>query len=163
MAVDRGELQRLIPRLRRYARGLTGDADSADDLVQDCLLRALDRETQYRGGSLAGWLYAILTNAARSRLRAERRRPTLTELDDMADGGGADAAARMTILTALSAIPAEQREPLLLVAVEGRTYQETADILDIPIGTVMSRIARGRAELADRLEGNSTPPIRRMK
>lgn len=161
MAIDRRELERLIPALRRMARGLTGSAQAADDLVQETLLRALDRERQL-AGSLTPWVFAILVNTARAGWRAGRRQPVMAEMPDLPDGG-ADLAARTAILAALGALPAEQREALLLTSVEGFSYQEAADILAVPVGTVMSRIARARTALAERLEGAAVVPIRRVK
>lgn len=162
MAIDQRELAGLVPALRRYARGLAGDRQAADDLVQNALVRALDRQAQYRGDGLAGWVFAILTNLARTDRRAARRAPQHAELPDVPDGGS-DPASRIAILAALAGLPAEQREPLLLTAVEGFTYAEAAGILGVPVGTVMSRIARGRDQLAKRLEGAPVVPFRRVK
>lgn len=155
-------MERLIPALRRYARGLTGHTAAGDDLVQECLLRALSHERQFRGVNLAGWLYAILTNLARSEQRTRRRRPSIGPLADHADAG-TDPAARIGILAALAALPREQREVLLLTAVEGFTYEEAAEIVGVPVGTVMSRIARARDALAERLEGAPVVPLRRRR
>lgn len=162
-AIDRRELERLIPALRRYAFGLAGDPAAADDLVQDCLVLALDRERQYRGPRLAPWVFAILSNIAKSHHRANRRAPVMEDLGDPASADAADPAVRIMIFGALQALPVEQRQALLLTTVEGFSYQEVADIVGTPIGTVMSRIARGRALLAERLEGASIVPIRRVK
>ena len=163
MPIDRHELERLIPSLRRYARGLAGDRATADDLVQDCLLRALDRERQFRGENLAGWVFAILTNISRSKLRSDRRQPPRGDLGEVTGTSDADPATRVAILAALAGLSVEQRQPLLLTAVEGFSYRETAEILKIPVGTVMSRISRARAALAERLEGAPVVPIRRIK
>ncbi len=162
MVVDRRELERLIPALRRYARGLTGDQTSADDLVQDGLVQALANERQFRGNSLAAWMYAIVTNLARSHRRSGRRVPPLDAGADPSDSGS-DPAARVAIIAALSALAPEFRETLLLVAVEGFSYREAAEVLGVPTGTVMSRLARARAQLAERLEGAPVVPIRRVK
>ena len=162
MAIDRRELERMIPTLRRYARGLTGDRQAADDLVQDCLVLALDRERQFRGERLAPWVFAILSNAGRSRHRSRRRAPPMAPLSDITDGG-TDPAMRTWILSALGELPEEQRKALLLVSVEGFSYQETADILEIPIGTVMSRIWRARTSIAERLGTGPVATLRRVK
>src|SRR5262245_50092314 len=127
MTIDRRELERLIPSLRRYARGLAGDRVAADDMVQDCLVLALDRERQFRGGHLAGWVFAILTNVGRSKLRSARRQPPTGDLGEMAGSGDADPATRVAIVTALESLSEEQRQPLLLTAVEGFSYRETAE------------------------------------
>jgi len=163
MPIDRHELERLIPSLRRYARGLVGDRATADDMVQDCLVRALDHERQFRGENLAGWVFAILTNVSRSALRSARRQPSYGDLSEVAGTSDADPATRVAIVTALAGLPQEQRQVLLLTAVEGFSYREAAEILRIPIGTVMSRISRARTALAARLEGAPVVPIRRIK
>src|SRR5690606_30106785 len=121
----------------------------ADDLVQDCLLRAIDREAQFRGENLSGWVFAILTNVGRSRLRSARRQPPSGDLSEVAGEADADPATRIAVHAALAGLSEEQRKPLLLTAVEGFSYRETAEILGIPIGTVMSRIARARETLAE--------------
>jgi RNA polymerase sigma-70 factor (ECF subfamily) len=162
MAINRHEMERLIPSLRRFARGLTGDAQAADDLVQDALWRALRKERQFRGDNLAAWLFAILANGAKAQARSLRRRPLVGPLIDTADGGS-DPASRIGILSALASLEAEHREVLLLTAVEGFTYRETAEIVGVPTGTVMSRIARARDELAQRLEGAPIVPVRRVR
>ncbi len=155
-------MEALIPALRRYARGLAGNAAAADDLVQDCLTRALAGERQFRGGNLSGWLFAILTNTARSAWRGERRLPTFDVLADPPDAG-TDPAMRVGILAALSALADDHREILLLTAVEGFSYQEAADIAGVPLGTVMSRLARARDQLALRLDGAPVLPMRRVR
>jgi RNA polymerase sigma-70 factor (ECF subfamily) len=163
MAVDRRELARMIPSLRRYARGLAGDRATADDLVQDCLVRALDRERQFDGTNLSGWVFTILTNITRSHFRALGRRPQTDQVDDVAGSGDADPATRVAITAALAGLSDDLKQPLLLTSVEGFTYRETADMLGIPIGTVMSRIARARTALAERLEGAPVVPLRRIR
>ena len=163
MPIDRRELERLIPSLRRYARGVMGDRSSADDMVQECLLRALDRERQFRGENLPGWVFAILVNTCRSRMRSQKRQPPVGDLAEVPGTADADPAMRIALSGALAGLPEEQRQPLLLTSVEGFSYRETAEILDIPIGTVMSRIARARTALAERLDGAPVIPIRRIK
>jgi RNA polymerase sigma-70 factor (ECF subfamily) len=163
MPIDRLELERLIPSLRRYARGLAGDRATADDMVQDCLVRALDNERQFRGENLAGWVFAILTNVSRSTMRSARRQPPRGDLSEVSGSNDADPATRVAILAALADLSDDQRQVLLLTAVEGFSYRETAEILNIPIGTVMSRISRARTALAARLEGAPVVPIRRVK
>lgn len=162
MAIDKHDIERLLPQLRRYARGVAGDRATADDLVQETILRALVNEGQFHSGNLAGWLFAILANVARSHHRSVRARPPSGPLDDIADGGS-DPATRIGILSALAAIATEYREVLLLTAVEGFSYREASEILEVPIGTVMSRLARARDQLAERLEGAPVVPIRRVR
>ena len=153
----------MIPALRRYARALTRDADIADDLVQDTLVRALRSEKLFIGGDLRSWLYTILTNLNRNRLRSLARRPTITALDDndapdMAgpEAGGCD------IERALATLVEDQRAALLLVVLEGLTYREVAEVQGVPIGTVMSRLARARAQIKAYLDGKR-PALRRIK
>lgn len=102
MVIDRREIERLLPALRRYARGLTGNVSRADDLVHDAVVIALSKERQFSGGNLGGWMFAILVNAARSQARRERRGPFVAALDDPADGG-VDPASRVAIFRALEA------------------------------------------------------------
>ncbi len=153
---------KFLPALRRYARGLMGSVSLADDLVQDTVVMALSKERQFAGGNLGGWMFAILVNMARSQARRERRGPFVVALDDPPDSG-VDPAARIGIVRALEALAGEHREVLLLVTVEGFSYREAAEILDVPVGTVMSRLSRARDQLAGRLEGAPVVPIRRVK
>lgn len=162
MTIDRRELEELIPALRRYARGLAGSRSAADDMVQDALVLALDRERQFRGGRLKPWVFAILSNIGRSAYRSRRREaPSMADVDT-ADAGS-DPAMRVSMLAALSALPDEQRQTLLLTAVEGFSYRESAEILGVPMGTIMSRLSRARATLAERLDGAEIVALRRTK
>ena len=158
----RQSVEEMIPALRRYARALTRDADIADDLVQDTLVRALRSERLFHGGDLRSWLYTILTNLNRNRRRSMARRPTLTQLpDDAAEAGGTEAESR-DIERALASLIEDQRSVLLLVVLEGLSYREVAEIQGVPIGTVMSRLARARAHVKSVIEGER-PPLRRVK
>lgn len=152
-----------IPALRRYARALTRNTDVADDLVQDTLVRALRSEHLFHGGDIRAWLYTILTNLNRNRLRTLARRPTLIAIedDDAPEGAGLETGQR-DIARALAALAEEQRVVLLLVVLEGLTYREVADVQGIPIGTVMSRLARARAQIKAHLDGER-PALRRVK
>jgi RNA polymerase sigma-70 factor (ECF subfamily) len=143
-------IEELIPRLRRYARALTGDRGAADDLVQDTLERAWVKLHLWRRGSdLRAWLFTIMHNVYVNQVRGRReelalddehlespQRPTQTDLLEVRD-----------IDAALRRLPPEQREVLLLVALERMSYGEAARTLSIPIGTVMSRLARAREKL----------------
>ncbi len=140
-----------IPHLRRYALRLAHDADAADDLVQDCLERALLREHQWDPATrLRPWLFRIEHNlyvSARRRRTPEDHGATLPE-DLAAPTSGPETALDLrAVLGALNWIPPEQAETLVLVALYERDYSTAADILDIPIGTVRSRISRARASL----------------
>ena len=152
-----------VPALRRYARALTRDAELADDLVQDTLVRALRSEHLFHGGDIRSWLYTILTNLNRNRLRSLARRPTITALDDndAPDMAGPEAGGR-DIERALATLVEDQRAALLLVVLEGLTYREVAEVQGVPIGTVMSRLARARAQIKAYLDGKR-PTLRRIK
>ena len=146
MAGLRDQLVSEIPRLRRFASGLVRDRDIADDLVQDTLVRALAAEKQFHYGKLGTWLFVILININRNRVRGLARRPPHTDLDqiDRSASVPAHSGERCDILQALEHLTDEQREVLLLVALQGLTYAECARLLAIPVGTVMSRLSRAR-------------------
>src|SRR3954451_20101616 len=127
-----------VPALRRYARALTRNAELADDLVQDTLVRALKSEHLFLGGDIRSWLYTILTNLNRNRLRSLARRPTTIAIEDndAPDMTGPEAGAR-DIERALAVLAEDQRAALLLVVLEGLTYREVAEVHGAPIGNVM--------------------------
>jgi RNA polymerase sigma-70 factor (ECF subfamily) len=156
-------VQLAIPALRRYARALTRDADIADDLVQDTLVRALRSEHLFNGGELRSWLYTILTNLNRNRRRSLARRPPMTAIGDgdAPDASGPEAGGR-DIERALAELAEEQRTALLLVVLEGLSYREVADVQGVPIGTVMSRVARARLQIRAYLD-DDRPMLRRVK
>jgi RNA polymerase sigma factor (sigma-70 family) len=157
-------IEPVIPALRRYARTFVRGAADADDLVQDTLERAISRWHQRRSdGETRAWLFTILHNLAVNHLRRAARRGREVPLDD---AGESDVAAPSTqedtlrrdgILGAVGQLPDEQRSVLLLVSIEDVSYAEAARILDIPIGTVMSRLARARARLLKLLEEQGKP------
>jgi RNA polymerase sigma-70 factor (ECF subfamily) len=157
------DIEAAISALRRYARALTRDAETADDLVQDTLVRALRSEHLFHGGDVRSWLYTILTNLNRNRLRSLARRPTLTPIgdDDAPDAAGPEAGGR-DIERALALLVDEQRTALLLVVLEGLTYREVAEVQGVPIGTVMSRLARARVQIKAYLDGER-PALRRIR
>jgi len=159
----RQDIQATIPALRRYARALTRDAETADDLVQDTLVRALRSEHLFHGGDIRSWLYTILTNLNRNRLRSLARRPALMPIEDSdaPDSSGPEAGGR-DIERALAALVEDQRVALLLVVLEGLSYREVAEVQGVPIGTVMSRLARARAQIRAYLDGER-PALRRVK
>jgi RNA polymerase sigma-70 factor (ECF subfamily) len=159
-----------IPHMRRFARGLARDPVMADDLVQDCLERALSREHLYDPArSLRTWLFTILRNIFLNDQRTRSARANVAQ--DYEAVGLPHAAIEpqhhsvyiQQVLNAVAALPAEQREVILLVAVEGLSYQETASIVGTPIGTVMSRLARAREELRGPMTGGPRSHIRRLK
>lgn len=163
-----------IPALRRYAAALTRDRSDADDLVQDTLELVIARWHQRRDdGSVRSWLFAILHNLAMSHLRQSRRRGGAhLPLDDVDETSLAvpphqeAGIQRHDLLRALDALPEEQRSVLLLVTVEGLSYAETAEVLGVPIGTVMSRLSRARDRMIQLMDGEATtrrPVLRRLK
>jgi RNA polymerase sigma-70 factor (ECF subfamily) len=164
------EIEGCVPALRRYARALTHDPDRADDLVQDCLERAIRKRGLWRpSGAVRSWVFRILLNVYRNDLRRLRRAPVPISLDEPLPGGepsGPDVhPGRLSLAEtarAMQALPAEQREVLLLVAVEEMSYAEAALVLAIPVGTLMSRLARARAALRS-LTDTGTPKLRSVK
>ena len=151
MASRRDAVAAEIPRLRRYARALIGDDGEADDLIQDALERALARLPQWReGDSPRKWLFSILHNLYVDGLRRKSRTPPHVGLESLGvdqSHPAADGASGRDIDRALQLISLEQRQVVLLVGLEGLSYAETAEVLAIPVGTVMSRLARGRDRL----------------
>lgn len=165
-------LEAFVPGLRRLARGLRFEKTQADDLVQDCLERAVAKWSQFSSqGSRRAWLYSIMINIARDQARAERRRGVHVDIEELAKGALTSPAPQETayhvkdVLDAIGSLTQEHRELLLLVSVEGFSYAEAAEALDLPIGTVMSRIARARDRLRSIMDGNEgdAPRLRRVK
>lgn len=141
----------LLPRLRRLARALAGQVADADDLVQIVLERALARAAQWRpDAALDKWVFAIARNAWRDELRARGRTQHLfapEEAGEMAADRTAQPAQQLELAMALAALPPDHREVVALVLVEGMSYGEAAELLEVPVGTVTSRLARARATL----------------
>lgn len=155
-----------LPRLRRYARALTGDVVRADDLVQDTLERALARLDLWQPGSdLRAWLFTLMHNLFVNQLRT--RRPQDTALDEALDipvsGGQMEALAARDMHAALVRLPDEQREVILLVGLEQFSYAEAAQVLGVPIGTIMSRLARARERMRHMLAGTSAVQLKVVK
>lgn len=146
------ELVTLLPRLRRFARTLTRNPHDADDLVQVALERALARAHQLRpDAALAGWVFGILRHAWVDELRARARRERLfapeesgLHVGDAAQGAQAE---RLAVQDAMGRLPQEQRLAVALVLIEGLSYKEAAHVMDVPIGTLTSRLARAREAL----------------
>ena len=157
----REEMVALLPRLRRFARGLAGVPDQADDLVQAACERALTRIDQWQPGTrLDSWMFRIVQTIWLDERRAVKVRTGEGRIDaemaedELAFDGGRGLEAHMTyeaVRAAMATLPEVQRAVLVLVCVEGQSYKEAAAALDIPIGTVMSRLARARAGLVKRL------------
>ena len=146
-----------IPRLRRYARALLGDRYSADDLVQDTLERAWNKFHLWRPGSdLRAWLFAIMHNVFVNQVRGKRSEieKAMEELPDVpVRATQSDSLEIADVERSLRALPDEQREVLLLVAIEEMTYDEVSRALAIPIGTVMSRLSRARERMRRLIAG----------
>jgi RNA polymerase sigma-70 factor, ECF subfamily len=156
----RALIEEQIPRLRRYGRALTGDRSLADDLVQDTLERALSRFHLWRHGSdLRAWLFTIMhnifVNQVRSRLRHQHEALESDVAVEAMRVSEPDWLELRDLDSALAQLPHEQRAVLLLVGLEQFTYEEAARVLQIPIGTVMSRLSRGRERLRAVLAGDS--------
>ncbi|WP_247871989.1 sigma-70 family RNA polymerase sigma factor [Azospirillum sp. TSO35-2] len=154
------QIEEEIPRLRRFARAMVRDATLADDLVQECLERALSRLHLWRPGTnLRAWLFTILRNL---HINGVRRRQPVVDIDAEAQAAiGAAPGSQFVrmelrdLRRALALLPNEQREVVLLIGLEGISYNEAADILAISIGTVKSRLSRGRRALRLLMEGHS--------
>lgn len=154
-----------LPGLRRYAKALVGNAALADDLVQDCIERALGQESQLREQArMAGWLRRILYHLYIDEIRRGRRRGREQDIADMADHlemstPAPDNSAAQEFMHAVNRLTAEHRQILLLVSVEELSYREIAEELNIPLGTVMSRLARARERLREMMENNTAEII----
>jgi RNA polymerase sigma-70 factor (ECF subfamily) len=163
MTPDDQQLLSWVPRLRRYARALAGNRDDADDLVQDTLERAWAKSALWRGvADMRGWLFSIMHNLHVDGVR--RPRLATQSIDDdtpeiaMAPAQG-ERLAVLDLQAALDQLPVEQKEIVLLVALEDMAYADVAKALGIPIGTVMSRLSRGRERLRALMDGRD-PPVR---
>lgn len=142
----------LLPRLRRFARALAGNVHDADDLVQAAIERALRHAGQWRPeAGLDGWLFGIVRHAWIDEVRARQRRRQVFVPEQAGEQVGDDSAqrqdARMTVQAAMARLPEEQRLAVALVLVEGLSYREAAEVLQVPVGTLTSRLARGRDAL----------------
>lgn len=162
----RVELRSLIPRLRRFGHALTGSTDDGDDLVQDALEKALSRESQFQPGTrMDSWIYKIMQNAWIDKKRSAASRGKVLqplEDDDFAIGeDGRDSFdAKITLRQVremMQRLHVNERSVLALVSIEGLSYQQAAEALGIPVGTVMSRLARARNKLTVLLDGGTAP------
>ena len=156
-----------IPRLRRYARALTRNAEAADDLVQDCLERAWRKAHQWEAGTdLRAWLFTVMHNVYVNTLRRPQPETEPMEHNDYLDPRPqpADAGLNLRDLErGLARLSAEQREVLLLVCLEEMPYEQVAAVLGVPVGTVMSRLHRARERLREWMAGEQKPALRRVK
>ena len=155
------DLVALVPRLRRFAFALCGQQDVADDLVQSACEKALKSQDKFTPGTrLDSWMYRIVQNLWFDQTRRNRTQGTKVDPDDIAISDEGVAARRPeardmldTIRSAIRDLPEDQRVVLALVAIEGRSYKETAESLNVPVGTVMSRLSRARTKLATYIDG----------
>ena len=152
-----------LPRLRRFCQGLAGNAQDGDDLMQATVERALSRADQFEPGTrIESWMFRIAQNLRIDAARSAQRRGHHMPIEDMPDAAGEDG--RTTVENrsdlaaaqrALQAVPEDQRAAFLLVVVEGMSYREAAETLDVPVGTIMSRLARARLRI-EQVVGRST-------
>jgi RNA polymerase sigma-70 factor, ECF subfamily len=164
------ELATHIPFLRRFARALTADSVLADDLVQDCIERALRKHALYDPERpMRAWLYTILRNLHVSGRRSQLRQGASVGLDQVPSGADAvpprqeDRLALADVEEAVQRLPLVQREVLLLVVLDEMSYRDVAEVLGVPIGTVMSRLSRARLFLRQQFDGDKEPRLRRIK
>ena len=156
-------LETEIPRLRRYARALTRDVTRADDLVQSCLTRAITKRHLWQPGTdLRAWLFTILHNQHVNDVRRSVREGVSVAVEDMAPVLTVNPRATATLElrdleAAIDRLPQEQRQVILLVGLEGMRYEEVALILRVPVGTVRSRLSRGRDQLRRLMELDDKP------
>ncbi|MFK0384505.1 RNA polymerase sigma factor [Agrobacterium sp. NPDC090273] len=160
------EMLALMPALRRYSRSLSHTDADGEDLLQDCVEKALANRRQWRGTGLKSWAYTIMTNLYRNRHRFERRHPSESLEDHENITGGdvlGDTLENDRLHGALALLAPDMRAVLILVTVEGYSYQEAAETMSIPVGTVMSRLSRARETLRQHLATNNIIPLRRPK
>jgi RNA polymerase sigma-70 factor (ECF subfamily) len=162
-------IEQQIPRLRRYAQALVGDSTRADDIVQDCLERAWSKIHLFRPGSdLRAWLFTILHNVHANAARRYNTSPTLVPLLDetLAPASRATQLDELEVgdlRSALAKLSDDQRQVILMVGMEQMRYEEVATVLEIPIGTVMSRLHRARERLRDLLSADPDAPLRKVR
>lgn len=153
----------LLPQLRRYSRSLTRSDSESEDLLQDCVEKALVHRSQWSGANIRAWAYRIMTNLHLNARRTIARRPAVSieAAEGIAENSAlSDPLARNRLVQALESLAPDARAVLMLVAVEGHSYQEIAEILEIPIGTVMSRLSRARQMLRQKLQEDNVIPLR---
>ncbi len=166
----RAEMVGILPRLRRYAYALTGNLHDADDIVQETCLRALARLDQWqRGTRLDSWMYRIAQNIYFDRCRAAKVRGETVDLDEayelMSVDGRQEMENRLSLgeaLVGIAQLPQEQRSLITLVCINGLSYKEAAQVAEIPLGTVMSRLARARIALHEHIS-KSEPQVSSSK
>ena len=161
-----GQVLALLPSLRRYSRSLTRSDADGEDLLQDCVEKILTRRGQWRGLNLRGWVLTIMTNLYRNCLRQQGRRNFVDLYDNTAlpaTETSSDPLERSRLEAALNSLGEDYRAVLMLVVVEGYSYQDVATTLDIPIGTVMSRLSRARRKMSSLMNAENVITLRRPK
>ena len=156
----RGRIIELLPRLRRFAYSLAGDLDRADDLVQETCVRALANAAQWQPGTrLDSWMYRIAQNCWFDQMRARKVRGEVVDIETQTQLSGCDGREvieqrqKLAVVSAkLAGLPRDQQLLIGLVCIDGASYKEAAETLNLPIGTVMSRLSRARQALAQALE-----------
>lgn len=161
--MNRSQVEHHLPGLRRYARVLTGDSWAADDLVQDTLERACRKWLLWRSGTdLRAWLFTVMHNVYLNQRRSAPP-PQLLNLDDvegsLAATPGQSPDTLIDLERCLQRLPAEQRAVLLLVTVEDMAYAEVARVLQVPVGTVMSRLSRARSRMRECMDATASPRV----
>lgn len=165
----RKEMLKHIPNLRRYARVLYHNQDDADDLVQACLERALAKIKQWKTQTdMRAWLFTIMHNISINQKRRHYRENTMRKDDDLDQIPAQSSIMNNSLLVSdiergLDLLPEDQREVLLLIGMEQLSYQQAADVLDVPLGTVMSRLNRARRRLRGFIFDGKTPALRQVK
>lgn len=169
------QVEPMIPALRRYARGLLGDIETSDDIVQDCLEKVVANWHRRRNDDPRSWMFAILHNLAVNKMRQTKRRGKSVPIEDLPEASNVGAPTQEQtvfshdVMAAVERLPHDHRSILLLISVEDLTYAEAAKVLDVPLGTVMSRLSRAREQLRILLENppsnalSAVPHIRRVK
>jgi RNA polymerase sigma-70 factor (ECF subfamily) len=160
-AETREEIVKHLPKLRRFALGLCGNREDADDLVQNACEKALTRLHQWEQGTrLDSWLFRIIQTTWIDQTRSRRLRGDSVDPDDLQHIADANAhrvpelrSSVSKLVETLQTLPEDQRSVIMLVCVEGHSYAEASEMLGIPVGTVMSRLSRGRLNLAEALDG----------
>ncbi len=160
------EVLALLPSLRRYSRSLTRSDADGEDLLQDCVEKILTRRNQWRGLNLRGWVLTIMTNLYRNGRRRQGGR-SFVDIDDNDHLPGAeiddDPLQRSRLELALNSLSEDYRAVLMLVVVEGHSYQDVAEMLNVPIGTVMSRLSRARQKMTSLLSADNVVTLRRPR
>ena len=166
----RRQLTAELTVLRRFARALTGDPALADDLVQDCLERAMVKSHLYdRSRPLRAWLFTMLRNLHISGLRRNGRATVIKTVDDLTEGEGAvppeqeNLMSVGTVAEALDRLSPQHREVIVLVGLEEMSYRDVSEILGVPVGTIMSRLSRAREQMRQLLEDRGYTGLRRVK